>query len=172
VKPTAPPVVNVPEPKPMPVRELDAAPFFLRAVAFFVDCGVIFLPVAAVFLLGIFLIHFPAFFRKESAQAIAEDTEHLWISIQRLAELLAIGGGWIYSAWYEASRGATIGKRWMGLQVVDEAGERISFLRASGRFLGKMISALPCFLGYVMAIFSSRGRALHDRLAGTRVVRS
>ena len=50
-------------------------------------------------------------------------------------------------------------------------GERISFLRATGRYAAKYLSALPCFLGFIAALFSSRRLALHDRLADTRVVR-
>ena len=65
---------------------------------------------------------------------------------------------------------ATIGKRWMGIKVTDAQGERMSFLRATGRYAAKYLSALPCFFGFIMALFSSRGLALHDRLAGTRVV--
>jgi uncharacterized RDD family membrane protein YckC len=30
---------------------------------------------------------------------------------------------------------------------------------------------LPCFLGFIMALFSSRNLTLHDRIAGTRAVR-
>ncbi len=84
-----------------------------------------------------------------------------------------LGCAWLYAAGLEASRSqATIGKRWMGLKVTDLQGERLSFLRASGRYAAKYISALPCFLGFMGALFSSRGLALHDRLAGTRVVRA
>jgi uncharacterized RDD family membrane protein YckC len=60
----------------------------------------------------------------------------------------------------------------MGLKVTDARGERMTFLRATGRYMAKYLSALPCFLGFIMALLSSRGRALHDRLSGTRVVRS
>ena len=48
---------------------------------------------------------------------------------------------------------------------------RIGFLRATGRHAAKYLSALPCFLGFIMALFSSRGLAFHDRLSGTRVVK-
>ena len=86
---------------------------------------------------------------------------------------MAIALGWLYGAGLECSRSqATIGKRWMGIKVADAYGERMSFLRATGRYAAKYLSALPCFLGFIMALFSSRGLALHDRLAGTRVIRN
>ncbi len=58
------------------------------------------------------------------------------------------------------------------MKVTDVHGERIGFLQATGRYAAKYLSALPCFLGFIAALFSSRRLALHDRLAGTRVVRS
>ena len=171
-KPLSPPVLSAPEPNSAPTPELEPAPFFLRAIAFLVDCGILFLPLLLLLVLGILSIYVPTWFRHESAQEIAEAREHLWLSTRRLAAMLAIGCGWLYAAWYESSPAqATIGKRWMGLRVVDDHGERLSFLRATGRYAAKYLSALPCFLGFIMALFSSRGRALHDRLAGTRVVR-
>jgi uncharacterized RDD family membrane protein YckC len=174
VKPPSPPILPMPLPVPEPVRveELRSAPFFLRAIAFFVDCGVIFSPVVVLFVLGMLSIEVPTWFRHESAQEIAEQKGVLWRNTWQMAWLLAIGCGWLYAAWWESSeKQATIGKRWLGLKVVDEQDERISFLRASGRYAAKYISALPCFLGFMAAILSSRGQAWHDRLAGTRVVR-
>ena len=58
-----------------------------------------------------------------------------------------------------------------GIKVTDAQGERISFLRATGRYAAKYLSALPCFLGFMAALFNSRRLAMHDWLAGTRVVR-
>jgi uncharacterized RDD family membrane protein YckC len=169
-KPQAPPVL--PKPELAPAAELETAPFFLRAIGFLVDCGVIFSPVLLLFVLGALSIEIPAWWGHTKHEIVAEEWDQLWHNAKRMAALLAIGCGWLYAAWYESSAAqATIGKRWMGLKVVDEQGERISFLRATGRYAAKYVSALPCFLGFIMAIFSSRGRALHDRLAGTRVVR-
>ena len=80
--------------------------------------------------------------------------------------------GWIYAAGLECSRWqATVGKRWVGIKVTDTQGERLGFLQATGGTLAKYLSALPCFLGFFVALFSSRGVALHDRLADTRVVK-
>jgi uncharacterized RDD family membrane protein YckC len=156
----------------LPNPELVPASFFPRAVAFLVDCGLIFSPVAIYYVLSMLSIEVPRLFHRTSAEAIAEQEAHLWLVMKQMALWLAVGCGWLYGAWYESSRAqATIGKRWMELRVVDEHGERMSFLRATGRYAAKYLSALPFLLGFIMALFSTRGLTLHDRLARTRVVR-
>lgn len=79
---------------------------------------------------------------------------------------------WLYSALMESSaRGATIGKMAVGLRVVDEHGNRISFLRATGRFFAKFISTIILFIGFLMVAFTDRKRGLHDMIAGTLVIK-
>ena len=84
---------------------------------------------------------------------------------------LALIVGWIYKAWMESSiEQATLGKKAMGLKVVDLQGNRISFARASGRYFAKLISMI-FLIGYIMAGFSERKQALHDMIADTLVLR-
>jgi uncharacterized RDD family membrane protein YckC len=80
--------------------------------------------------------------------------------------------GWLYFALSESGpRRASPGKRALRLQVVTAEGEeRISFLRATGRWAGRYLSLLPLFLGYLMQPFTARRQALHDLVAGTVVV--
>jgi uncharacterized RDD family membrane protein YckC len=171
-KPSGPPVLGGAEPATMPAPELETAPFFSRGIAFLVDCGILFIPVALLFVLGALSIEVPTWFRHSNAQTLSEEWTQLRTNMWRMSGVLAIGCGWLYAAGFESSRRqATIGKRWMGLKVTDAQGQRLSFLQATGRYVAKYLSALPCFLGFIAALFSSRGLALHDRLAGTRVVR-
>jgi len=80
--------------------------------------------------------------------------------------------GWLYFAGLESStRQATIGKSAMGLVVTGVDGNRISFLRATGRYFGKILSALILLIGYFMAAFTARKQALHDILASTLVLK-
>ncbi|HYH10914.1 MAG TPA: RDD family protein [Thermomicrobiales bacterium] len=80
--------------------------------------------------------------------------------------------GWLYYAGMESSsRQATIGKSLMGIYVVGLDGERISFLRATGRYFAKILSALIFMIGYIMAAFTARKQALHDILASTLVLK-
>jgi uncharacterized RDD family membrane protein YckC len=63
----------------------------------------------------------------------------------------------------------TLGKMAMGIKVGDQAGNRISFGNALGRYFGKILSTLLLFVGYLMAAWDSKGQALHDKLADTYV---
>ncbi|MGI9026504.1 MAG: RDD family protein [Burkholderiaceae bacterium] len=78
---------------------------------------------------------------------------------------------WLYYALMESSAAqATLGKMALGIRVVDLAGRRVSFLRATGRFFGQFVSSLFFCIGYLMAAFTARKQALHDIMAGCLVV--
>lgn len=66
---------------------------------------------------------------------------------------------------------ATLGKQAMGLKVITIHGERLSPLNAAGRLLATYLSMFILLIGYIMAAFDSKKQALHDRLAGTYVIR-
>jgi uncharacterized RDD family membrane protein YckC len=56
--------------------------------------------------------------------------------------------------------------------VTDLGGGKISFARASGRHLAKIITGLiPFGVGYILAGITEKKQALHDMLAGCLVMR-
>jgi Tfp pilus assembly major pilin PilA len=71
-----------------------------------------------------------------------------------------------------SSRQATLGKMALGIKVTSAEGERISFLRATGRYFATILSGLILMIGYLLAAFTQRKQALHDMIAGTLVVRA
>ena len=78
---------------------------------------------------------------------------------------------WIYFTLFESSsRQATPGKMLMGMFVTDEFGQRLSIPRSLVRTLSKVISAMFCWLGYLLALFTSGSQALHDMFASTLVL--
>jgi len=86
---------------------------------------------------------------------------------------LAFVGQWLYEALLTSSSWqGTIGKKILRLKVVDEAGNRIGFGRATGRFFAKILSSMFMCIGFIMIAFTERKTGLHDMLAGTRVLRS
>jgi uncharacterized RDD family membrane protein YckC len=91
---------------------------------------------------------------------------------QVLTAAVALVIGWLYFALMESSPGgATFGKRAFRLQVLTaDRMARIGFLRATGRWAGRWVSAVVLAIGYLMQPFTARRQALHDLLAGTVVV--
>jgi uncharacterized RDD family membrane protein YckC len=85
---------------------------------------------------------------------------------------LAVAVVWLYFAAMEASAWqATLGKLVVGVRVTTLDGQRIGFGRASARLLAKLLSLAPLGLGFVVAGVDARKQALHDKVAGTLVVR-
>jgi uncharacterized RDD family membrane protein YckC/Tfp pilus assembly major pilin PilA len=89
-----------------------------------------------------------------------------------LAMLLGYVGAILYRPLLESSsRQATLGQSATSIKVTDEQGQRVSFGRALGRFLAHLLSGLTLGFGYAMAVFTSKRQALHDKIAGTLVVK-
>lgn len=87
-------------------------------------------------------------------------------------DFVSIVIGWLYSALLESGEGqATLGKKALGLKVTTLDGGRITFLQATGRHFGKIISALILLIGYFMMLWDEKKQALHDKMAGTLVVK-
>jgi len=85
--------------------------------------------------------------------------------------LLALGVG--YYTFCEAATGATLGKRLVGIRVVGEDGDPLTFGAAIVRNLLRVVDALFFYLvGFLFAATSSRGQRLGDRAAHTIVVRA
>jgi len=82
-----------------------------------------------------------------------------------------------YAATFVAAGGQTIGKMATGIRVIPadpaaRATERVTFGHAAVRAVAYVLSALPLGLGFVPAFVGQDRRALHDRLADTRVVKA
>ena len=75
-----------------------------------------------------------------------------------------------YATFFIGKYGATPGKMACGLKVVRPDGGAVSYLRAFGRFFGKMLSGLVFCIGYIMVAFDEEKQGLHDRICDTRVV--
>jgi len=78
----------------------------------------------------------------------------------------------IYGAALESSKHqATLGKLAMGIKVTDTNGGRLTFVKALLRAIGKIISGMIIFIGYIMAAFTEKKQGLHDMIAGSLVVK-
>ena len=82
---------------------------------------------------------------------------------------VAIAGGYFVVFWHTA--GQTPGMRLMGVRVLPARHDgRLTGWQAILRTIGLALAIIPCFLGFLPALFDSRRRALPDYLAGTVVV--
>ena len=137
---------------------MEYAGFWRRLVAYLIDYLIIGAGAFAVgFLIGIV------------AGVAGADVNGGWLVA---IYVITIAGYYLYYAFMESSANqATVGKIALGLKVTDEEGNRISFGRPLGRTVAKILSALILFMGFVMAGFTDRKQALHDKIAHTLVVK-
>jgi uncharacterized RDD family membrane protein YckC len=87
-----------------------------------------------------------------------------------LVQLAALPIYWLYFAGFEAARGATPGKKTVGLRVTDLEGAPISFGRATARYFMKIPGTLLVGIGLLMIAFTKRRQGLHDLVARTLVI--
>jgi uncharacterized RDD family membrane protein YckC len=148
------------------------ATFWRRAGAWIIDWFVIALPFNIV---SAFLLPNMPTVESRTNPATDEVTLH-WQGDWDRFLILAVAATvvqWLYHATLNSSpRQATLGKMALGLIVTDEAGQRLSFGRATGRFFASLLSQLTLGIGYLMVIWTRRKQALHDKVAGTLVVPS
>lgn len=144
------------------------AGFWRRFIAYFIDNLILSIPsaiVAMIFGIGAVLSSgLDENFISPTAIAALILTA-IWIGI--LVYIIQI----VYYAGFESSKyQATPGKLALGVIVTDMDGGRISFGRALGRNVGKLLSGLLLNIGFLMAAFTRQKQALHDMLADCLVV--
>jgi uncharacterized RDD family membrane protein YckC len=148
--------------------------FWIRFLAHLIDHVILGAVAAPLF----FIMILPAVGRivREAQQSQEPPSPELIVAIISSVFIyiaLAFVGQWLYEALLTSSSWqGTIGKKVLRLKVVDEAGNRIGFGRATGRFFAKILSSMFMCIGFIMIGFTERKTGLHDMLAGTRVLRS
>jgi len=171
--PTAQPVAYAPQPAGYaPAAVSPYGGFWIRLLAFFIDriiLGIVGAPIAVV-------VIFPTIGRIiQEAENNQEPSPEAIISMLAGISVWLIVffiGYWLYEALLTSSSWqGTIGKRVLRLKVVDEAGNRISFARSTGRFFAKVVSYFIMYIGFIMVAFTDRKRGLHDMMAGTLVMK-
>jgi uncharacterized RDD family membrane protein YckC len=137
--------------------------FWIRYLALLIDSIVQAIPV--------FAIVIPFFFSARSAASSI--TDMMAISGSLWMNLLSITISLLYESFFLAQYGATPGKMVLSLKVITPEGGRLTWGRAIGRHLARYLSfPMTLGIGYIMAGFDAEKRALHDHIAGTRVIRT
>ncbi len=139
--------------------------FWIRLVAYFID-GILnnIIGIVIGMILGI-IIGIAA-----NAGNVEMNPANVFL-LRMVSFVLSIITTWLYFALFQSSKYmATPGKMLFGLVVVDKEYNRLSFAHATGRFFATFISTIIIFIGFIMAAFTNRKRALHDMIAGTYVI--
>lgn len=141
--------------------------FWIRVVAYIIDA--ILLGIVAYVLQTVTGINMGLSFSANLGDMAAAGGES---GASSLGTLISIVIGVAYFAGLESSNWqATVGKKALGLVVTDAAGNRISFLRAVGRYFAKILSAIILLIGFIMVAFTDKKQGLHDMIAGTLVLK-
>ncbi len=99
--------------------------------------------------------------------------DEIYSAAYAMGFIVGILGQWLWFTISESSNWqATLGKKLLGLKVVDEHGGRVSFGRANARYWSKILSGLILFIGFLMVAFTVKKQGLHDKIASTYVVKS
>lgn len=137
--------------------QVEYAGFWIRFAANFVDGLIIFVPCMTLVIIA--------------GLVIGADNINNSGLLDVVVRLISMFIGWIYFVYMTHKYNATLGKKAFGIKVVSEKSEKLTFGQTILReTIGKLISSLILCIGYIMAGFTSKKQALHDKIAGTLVV--
>lgn len=166
----APPIPPVPKPAAPPVAAvahggLQYAGFGQRLAAYLIDVLIVF--ALCLIPYGIMMV---AFLLPIQRQQEPGPMAAIVSGICGILILLIYVGYFVY---FIGLKGATPGKKIMKLKVtLPDGAYPIGIGKALIRFIGYLISGSICYIGFLMALFDKEEhKALHDRIAGTRVIK-
>ena len=177
---SATPDVGNPPPETLQTAVLPRAGFWIRLVAAAIDLAILIVPfcVFVSFCAAAMGISNP-FFNHRAGVPLNDTLRDLGPVLLAVSSCFFALQSWLYFALSKSAVWhATLGKRFLGLYVADEAGQPVGFWRASLRFCaGRLLLHVPV-LGLYYFLFdclyvgvSPRKRALHDLLSGCVVLR-
>lgn len=151
-------------PQVLPVSEPRYVGFWLRVVAALIDhflCQVVTVIVA-----------FPLGFTLGASMATSFPLADIESAATGMGFLIGLAVQWLWFTVAESSKWqASVGKKILRFKVTDLRGNRIDFGRANGRYWSKLLSGLFFCFGFIMVAFTGKKQGLHDKLAGTLVVK-
>jgi uncharacterized RDD family membrane protein YckC len=179
-RPAPPPAPMAARPAPMPpppvavaapgyydeVAPVEGEPagFWIRFLASLIDSVILNILLAIVWA--------PTFFITFRAAASGEAPGALAAILPIFSFLLTMVLSLGYTLWFWANKGATPGKKMLGLRIVREDGEEpLGWGTAFMRLVGYMVSGFILYIGFLMIAFNPEKQGLHDKIAKTRVLK-
>lgn len=148
------------------------AGFGQRFVAVFLD-GLIIGGVCAVIMAIFGAIIFAIITAGGATRSVSDTTGGVVILITALEYLLIFLLAMGYQIYFIGKNGQTLGKKALGIKVIKLDGTPVTYKTAVRReLLGKFVSGLiPLAMGYFWMLWDKDKQALHDKIAGTVVVK-
>jgi len=148
-----------------PCGSVEKGGFFLRLVAYLIDCAILYSITLTVVLAGFLVM------RSAALQGAAADTMTLLRFLLTPYMIASTVIESFYFTYCHAVTGQTIGKWICGLKVVSVDGAVIGFRRAFIRWLGYLISRFFLYAGFLWIAFSREKQGWHDKMAGSYVIK-
>ena len=149
--------------------QLESAPFLRRVGAYLVDLGV----VTAIVYVAVIILAILVMFVAVAGGLLSESFGALLAIAGIVLGILALLALYdAYFVYFEYKRGATLGKRLMGLKVVTLEGNKPSLGQCVARDLLRYVDCMLLFPGPIAIALSSKRQRLGDMVAHTRVVYS
>ena len=154
----------LPETKRATALGVRKAGFWLRCVAFLLDLAAVAALVAAGGMLVSVAVQVGGWFSSTPELALEwlENSARTLLSVLLVLSYFTVFVGW---------RGQTPGKMLCRLRIVRVEGHEVGYGRALVRWIGQILSTLLLGIGFLMIGFFPKKQGLHDKLAGTHVVR-
>lgn len=138
--------------------QLEYANVFTRFAATVID-GLLFIP-----------FYIPLFILTRKAAESGQEAD----STLALINLLILLVGICFAFWNGIIRmgktGQSLGKKFLGISVVDERGLPIGVGTAALReIIGKFVSGIVCYIGYLNAFWDDKKQGWHDKIAKSYV---
>ncbi|MBI3077554.1 MAG: RDD family protein [Deltaproteobacteria bacterium] len=137
-----------------------------RAAAFLIDMALLALTALICFVAGIGLVSREML---TGPQGLSAQVVRLMVVPYALLLLVFMLG---YFTYFHGTSGQTLGKILLGLRVVRAHGDPLGLDLAFLRAVGYLLSALLLGGGFLWALFDTDHQGLHDKLAGSYVVRT
>ena len=167
-----------------PVRP-ELAGWWLRVAAYVLDQLILAIPLMLVYFVFLVPVFFamaqdPSF-RSTAPVSVAENQRRAQVMMERMLPAMfgffavALVVPVAYFSFFHGWRGQTPGKMAVRIRVVLENGERISYVRALIRYLVALALwfafYIPGVIDVLFPLFDKKKQAIHDKAAGTVVVR-
>jgi uncharacterized RDD family membrane protein YckC len=88
-----------------------------------------------------------------------------------LSTVVGLVLGIVYYVYFFTSSGQTLGAKVMGIKLVDGNGQNLSVGSAVVRVIVGYVSGMIIFIGYLWMLWDSKKQTLHDKAAGSYVVK-